>query len=91
MCAAEFLPAALIGVTVTLALAAAQLMPQGQATVLVRMPSGRAAATPLAASHAALLSSPAPGYAVLHGDAARIRAAFGAAVLWRGALCGAAP
>jgi hypothetical protein len=64
---------------------AAHMLPFGCATVLARVPMGaRGAALAAAASGASLVAIPSPGYAVLRGDAARIRAHLGLTVLWHG-------
>ena len=87
----DLVPAALLAGTVAAVLAGAELLPLGTATVLVRVAAAAPAdqlATALAAAaagDAALVSVPAPGFAVLHGDAARIRAALGLTVVWNGA------
>ncbi len=66
-------------------IAGAHLVPLGRATVLVRVPrSDSMAALKAAESGAALVSLPIPGFAVLRGDAARIRAHLGLTVLWQG-------
>ena len=83
---ADLLPAILIAAMTTGATTAMQLLPAGVATVLVRVAdrSPAAALAIAAAADAALVSLPAPGFAVLHGDAARVRAAAGLAILWKG-------
>ncbi len=98
MAALDFAPAALIALTVTAALAGAELMPSGDATVLVRVPAGGsgapadAALRAAAAADAAFVGVPAPGFAVLHGDASRIRAALGLTTAWKGsAPCSPTP
>ena len=83
---AEFAPAAFIALVVVAGSITAQMLPQGQATLLVRVPPNLREAPLLAAARAdaALVAIPAPGYAVLHGDAARIRSVSGLAVVWQG-------
>jgi hypothetical protein len=78
-------PASLLALLATAALALVQLVPMGQATVLVRLTSAEplAALTAAALSDAVLLEIPLAGFAVLRGDAARIRAVAGLAVAWR--------
>jgi hypothetical protein len=80
------LPSAAIAFGVTSVLCAAELLPFGKATVLVRLSLTTSEAGLIAAarSGAAYVGSPAPGYAVLYGDAARIREAAGLAVRWKG-------
>ena len=80
----QFAPAGLIALVVTIPLALAQLVPMGDATVLVRVPVNPDAVQAYAHAGALLMTVPAPGYAVLHGDAGRIRAQFGLATLWNG-------
>lgn len=89
----ELAPAALLAASVTAALAYAQLVPFGDAMVLVRVPPRPEAALMAAAkAGAALVSTPAPGFAILHGDASRIRAVLGLAVTWQGrAPCSSSP
>ena len=86
MKALDLAPAAVISLGVTMATLAAQLLPFGTATVLVRLADAAPASALRAAAgaDAALVAIPAPGFAVLHGDAARVRAALGLAVLWKG-------
>lgn len=79
-------PAAGMTFLVLAAIAFSRLVPMGEALVLVRVP-GVNAAEVLAITNeaeATLVSRPAPGFAVVFGDAARIRARLGAAVLWKG-------
>ena len=82
----EFAPAAFIAFVVVAGSVAAQLLPQGEAVVLVRVPPALREAPLIAAARAgaALVAIPAAGYAVLHGDAARIRSISGLAVVWQG-------
>jgi hypothetical protein len=80
----DLFPAGLIAAATGAALAAGQCLPLGDATVLVRTPSSQSALLLAARSGAALVGVPAPGFAVLHGDAARIRAAAGFTSLWQG-------
>ena len=84
MTARDLLPAAAIAALVTLSLATARLLPFGVATVLVRAADAATALRVAASADAALVGIPAPGFAVLHGDAARVRAAAGLAVQWKG-------
>lgn len=90
----ELAPAALITLLVTATLAGAQLLPFGQAVLLVRTATDRPAAAVAAASaaDASLVTIPAPGFAVLYGDASRVRRALGLAVAWQGkAPCASRP
>jgi hypothetical protein len=88
-----FLPALALASVVTLVLAWARLEPYGTANMLVRLPSSRPDAAIVAASvaDAALMAIPAPGFAVLRGDASKIRHAIRFAVGWEGAAGCAAP
>ena len=83
---AELAPAAFIALIVVAGSMAAQVMPMGQASLLVRVSPAIREAPLLAAARAgaSLVAIPAPGYAVLHGDAAHIRAVSGLAVVWQG-------
>jgi hypothetical protein len=84
--ASDFAPALLLGLMVTVASAAAHLMPFGTAVVLVRV----ADPAPRAALQAASLSD--AGFAVLFGNASRIRSVSGLATLWTGkAPCATTP
>ena len=83
MTAASFLPAGLIGFIAVLPVLAMRLMPLGPGTVLVRTGAAPGSAAEAAVrSDALLMSIPASGYAVLSGDASRIRAVAGLAVKW---------
>lgn len=68
------------------ALIGARLLPTGEATLLVRVGEGTQGAALVAAAEAdaSLVGIPAPGFAIVHGDAARVRATLGMAVLWNG-------
>ena len=82
----EIIPAAMIALSVTATLCVAQLLPFGKTMLLVRV-SQAGIATALAdasRADAALVGIPAPGFAVLYGDASRVRQALGLAVLWKG-------
>jgi len=76
----DLAPALVLALFTVGATAAARLRPGGEGPVLVRADGG--AAWP---PGAALVDLPAPGFAVLRGDLAAIRAAFGPAVPWRAA------
>nr|WP_321984563.1 hypothetical protein [uncultured Lichenicoccus sp.] len=82
----ELAPAALIALAVLAGAVGRELLPAGEATVLVRVAPGLREAPLLAAAGtgAALVAIPAPGFAVLHGNAARIRSVLGLAVVWPG-------
>lgn len=86
MSTSDFVPAALSGILVVAALIGARLLPVGEATLLVRLGNDTQAAALVAAAgaDASLVGIPAPGYAIVHGDAARVRATLGVAVLWNG-------
>lgn len=82
----EVAPAVLIGLILTTSVVISQLMPWGEASVLVHLPD-KAPSSALAAAAAAdatFVMTPSPGFAVLHGDAARIRAVLGMTILWKG-------
>jgi len=86
----DFVPAMAIAVLVTAALAGAMLFPVGKTILLVRLPQEGVAAALTAAALAdvVFVSIPAPGYAVLYGEASQVRRALGLAVPWKGnALC----
>jgi hypothetical protein len=86
MAARDLIPSTALTLCVCATIAAAHVLPLGRATVLVRVPQDeRHALLKAAESGAALVSLPAPGFAVLRGDAARIRAHLGLSVLWQGA------
>ena len=87
------IPAALIALSVTAMTAGTQLVPFGQATVLVRVSARapEAALAAAAATDAALVRIPAPGFAVLRGNASRIRALLGLAVVWQGTAACSSP
>ena len=82
----ELLPAAMLAGIVTVILCGVQLLPSGRTMLLVRVPVGgpRAALVAAAAADAALVSIPAPGFAVLYGDASHVRAALGLVIAWKG-------
>ena len=79
MKSAPFVPATLLAASVITVLAAAPIFPMGTRTVLVR-----AAADAALPADVSFVSTPAPGYTVLHGDAAQIRSVFGFTVGWEG-------
>ena len=88
------MPALALCLATTSAVVAARLLPEGYGPVLVHLgPSGLAGA--LAApgmEDVALIDTPAPGYAVLWGEAARIRSALGLTISWQGnAPCSPSP
>lgn len=82
----DVLPAAGLALSVAGMMCALQLMPFGTGLLLVRVPEDGAGSALMAAARAdaAFVSSPAHGYAVLYGDASKVRAAVGLAVSWRG-------
>ncbi len=90
----DLVPAAMIAVCVTASLFAGQLFPFGQTLLLVRVPgvAAEAGLYAAAAADAAFVDRPAPGYAVLYGDASQVRRALGLAVAWKGlAPCSTTP
>ena len=83
----ELVPAAAIAFLVTAGMCGAQLLPFGKAMLLVRTSlDPKAALTAAAVAGAALVSVPAPGFAVLYGDASHMRGALGFAMPWKGAV-----
>jgi hypothetical protein len=88
-----FVPALALASAATFVLLWASLVPSGTATMLARLPSTQQNAAIVAAADAdaALLSAPRPGYAVLRGDATKIRHALHFAIGWEGAAGCAAP
>ena len=82
----DLLPAALLAFLLAIVSATARMLPFGQADLLIRVPDASHVSALLLAARAgaALKSLPAPGFAVLHGDSAQIRAASGLAVIWKG-------
>ena len=90
----DLIPAASIAVVVTAAVCAAQLLPFGRTMLLVRVP-GDGLGPALAAASVAdadLVAIPAPGFAIVYGDASQVRRALGLAVRWKGsALCSPPP
>ena len=87
----DLIPAATIALSVIAILGGAELLPVGKDMLLVRVSDRTPVAGLIAAASAdaAYISSPAPGFAVLYGQSAQIRAAYGFAVRWRGfGLCG---
>jgi hypothetical protein len=90
MRAGDLIPAAMLALTVTAILCGAQLLPLGKTMLLVRVANEgtEAALTAAAEADAAFVSIPAPGFAILYGEASRVRGALDLAVLWKGtALC----
>jgi hypothetical protein len=79
-----FFPAALIALCAALVPATAALLPMGETMMVVRVAPDGGAARAAAAAGAALVRVPAPGYAVLWGDAARARRALGLVADWKG-------
>ncbi len=83
-----------MAVGVTALVCAAQLLPFGRTMLLVRV-AGDGPGPALAAASvadAALVGMPAPGFAVVYGDASQVRRALGLAVRWKGsALCSPHP
>ena len=82
----DLLPAATMSGIVLSVICGVQVLPFGTARLLVHV-QGRdlgAALAVAARADAALVSAPAPGFAVVFGDAAHVRAALGLAVVWKG-------
>ena len=82
----DLAPAAFLGASVIVAACASQLFPSGVGLLLVRLPNASAssALAAVAAADAAIVSTPSPGFAVLYGDATRVRHVLGLAVRWKG-------
>lgn len=80
----DLAPAALLLALSTVPLAAARLAPVAGVPVLVRLgANGLAPLGDPALSGIALVALPAPGLAVLSGDLALIRSAFGPGLAWK--------
>ena len=86
MSLSDYAPATALAVLITTVLAGTQLLPVGRGMLLVRVPDGGAEGALAAAAwaDATLVSTPAPGFAVLYGDASQVRRALGLAVTWKG-------
>ena len=82
----DLLPAALLAFGLIVVSVTVRMLPFGSANLLVRVPDAQHGSALLLAarSNASLMSIPAPGFAVLRGDAASVRAASGLAVIWKG-------
>lgn len=82
----EVIPAAGLALSVTAILCGLQLMPSGTGMLLVRVhgEESRSALMAAAMADAAFVSIPAPGFAVIYGEASKVRTALGLAVLWKG-------
>jgi hypothetical protein len=82
----EIIPAAGLALSVTALICGMQLMPFGRGMFLVRVHDSdpTAALMQAASAGAAFVRSPAPGFAVVYGEAARVRAALGLTVPWIG-------
>ncbi len=90
----DLVPAASIAVAVTAVVCTAQILPFGRTMLLVRVPGDGTGPALVAASvaDAALVGIPAPGFAVVYGDASQVRRALGLAVRWKGiASCSPQP
>jgi hypothetical protein len=93
-CRWDLVPAAALAVMVTAVVCAAQLLPFGRTMLLVRVlgDDTRAALSAASVADAALVGIPAPGFAVLYGDASQVRGALRLAVRWKGiGLCSPLP
>ena len=82
----EIIPAAGLALFVTAILCGLQLMPVGYGMLLVRFDSKDPSSVLVAAStaDAEFVSIPAPGFAVVYGEASKVRAALGLAMSWEG-------
>lgn len=85
---ADLAPAMGLGLAITLVVCGLQLMPAGIGLLLVRVDAADPAAVlrQAAQADARLVSLPASGFAVVQGDAATVRSAFGLAVRWKGTM-----
>ena len=83
--AKDLVPALTIAASAAAALCAAELLPFGKTMLLVRLPREgvEAALTAAAKADAAFVGIPAPGYAVIYGEASQVRGALGLAVPWK--------
>ena len=79
-------PAMIIAVSAAAALCAAELLPFGKTILLVRLSTEGVGAALAAAANAdsAFVGIPAPGYALVYGEASQVRGALGLAVSWKG-------
>ena len=84
--ALELSPAAALALFVMVAIFGLQLHPFGKGLFLVRAHdrTPRSALMAAADARGALVGIPAPGFAIIYGEAAKIRAALGLTVLWKG-------
>jgi hypothetical protein len=82
----EIIPAAGLAVAVTTVLCGLQLVSFGQGMLLVHVRGDdlKSALMAAALADAALVSIPAPGFAVIYGDATKASTALGLAVPWKG-------
>lgn len=82
----EIIPAAGLALSVTAILCGLQLMPFGKEMLLVRVHAENPGSALMAAAiaDAAFVSSPAPGFIVVYGEASKVRTALGLAVPWKG-------
>ena len=82
----EIIPAAGLTLSATAILCGLQLVPFGKGMFLVRVDGqdSNSALMAAAMADAAFVSTPSPGFAVLYGEASRIRTAVGLAVSWKG-------
>jgi|GEM_PF-4093448 len=90
--AADLLPAVALMLMIVGMITGLQLMPYGRKMLLVRLHDAdpQSALKAAAMAQAAFVGSPAPGFAIVYGQAARVRAALGLAVVWKGnGLCSA--
>lgn len=82
----DLIPALTLAFLVTTGIAAGRLLPQGDMPVLVHVgSSGLANAFQKPGmADVLLVGLPAPGFAILKGNAAKIRAALGLTISWQG-------
>ncbi|TPG51839.1 hypothetical protein EAH89_19785 [Roseomonas nepalensis] len=81
----DLLPALAMIVLATVSVLGSRLWPEGEGPVLVRLGAGGMEALfgDPALAGVSLVDTPAPGFAVLAGDGAAIRSAFGLTLAWR--------
>ena len=82
----EIIPASGLALSVIATLCGLQLMPFGKGMYLVRVDGEDPGSALMAAAtaNAALVSNPAPGFAVVYGEASEVRTALGLALPWKG-------
>jgi hypothetical protein len=84
--ASELIPAVGLALFVMTFLCGLQIFPVGNKMLLVRVRNDEARSVLMMAGMAdvALVAIPAPGLAVVYGEASKVRTAFGLAITWNG-------